>query len=90
MDANGLEPVERVPASRKLGRSDASAILSDSSRVVIAKGRSLESFDLVGGGSEEVLDRMLGTTGNLRAPLIRSGRLALVGFHEEAWTRELL
>lgn len=88
MDAHGLEPRERVSASKKLQRDEAREILSGSSRVIVAKGRSLERFD--NPTEAEVLDLMLGTTGNLRAPLVRSAKTALVGFNEEAWTEALL
>lgn len=89
MDARGLEPTERASASRRLQRDDAAAILAGSSRVIVAKGRQLESFETAGEVDDEILDRFLGSTGNLRAPLIRSGETTLVGFNEEAWTEVL-
>lgn len=67
---------------------DASEILAESSRLIVAKGRSLERFD--NPTETEALDLMLGTTGNLRAPLVRSGKTTLVGFNEEAWADILL
>lgn len=90
MDAHGIEPEERVSASRALQRSDAREILAASSRVVVAKGKQLESFKTAGKVEEEVLDRFLGGTGNMRAPLARSGKTTLVGFNEEAWSEALL
>ena len=33
---------------------------------------------------------ILGTTGNLRAPLVRAGDTTLVGFNEDAWSETLL
>lgn len=53
----------------------------------MAKGRKLESFETRGKVDDEILDRMLGSTGNLRAPLVRTGKTTLVGFNEEAWAR---
>ena len=90
MDAHGLEPKERVSASKKLGRDDARSILEDSSRVIVAKGRKLDDFETGGAVDEEVLDLFLGATGNLRAPSIRAGEMTLVGFNEEAWSEALL
>ena len=90
MDAHGFEPAERVSASKKLGRDAARAILDASRRVIVAKGRRLESFATGGAIDDEVLDRFLGATGNLRAPLVRSGGVTLVGFNEEAWSEALL
>ena len=39
--------------------------------------------------SDEAIDAMLGPTGNLRAPTIRSGKTLLVGFHEETYEAKL-
>ena len=89
MDAHGLQPEEKVSAAKKLQRDDARAILEASSRVIVAKGRKVEHFDADGGVDEAVLDRFLGSTGNLRAPLVRSGTTTLVGFNEEAWSEAL-
>ena len=86
MDARGLEPEERVSASRKLGRDDARSILEASSRVIVAKGRKLDDFATEGAVDDGVLDLFLGGTGNLRAPLVRAGATTLVGFNEEAWS----
>ncbi|UCE58999.1 MAG: hypothetical protein JSU63_16340 [Phycisphaerales bacterium] len=38
--------------------------------------------------NETLLSHMLGTTGNLRAPTIRSGKTLLVGFNEEVYAGE--
>ncbi len=89
MDAHGLEPAERVSAAKKLGRDEARAILLASRRVVVAKGRRLDDLATGGEIDDEVLDRFLGATGNLRAPLVRSGEIALVGFNEDAWSEAL-
>ena len=90
MDAHGIEVSEKVPASRKLQREDAREILTSSSRVVVAMRNKVEDFDTGGADDEAVLDRFLGTTGNLRAPTARFGKVTLVGFNEEAWTQALL
>ena len=74
-----------VPASRKLDRKDAGAIAKAASRVIVAKGKKLEEFKPGGKAPKAVVDAMLGPTGNLRAPTIRSGKTVLVGFNEEAY-----
>ncbi len=90
MDANSLEPEEKVSASRKLGRDDARSILEASTRVIVAKGRRLDEIETGGAVDEGVLDLFLGATGNLRAPLVRAGTTTLVGFNDEAWSQALL
>ncbi len=89
MDAHDLEPKEKVSASRKLRRDDARSILEASSRVIVAKGRRLDDFATEGVVDESVLDLFLGSTGNLRAPCVRSGTTTLVGFNDEAWSEVL-
>jgi arsenate reductase-like glutaredoxin family protein len=90
MDAHGIKVSEKVPASRKLQREDAREILASSERVVVAMRNNVESFDTAGAEDDAVLDRFLGTTGNLRAPTARAGKVTLVGFNEEAWQQALL
>lgn len=90
MEANDIEPKETVPASRKLQEADATAIAAASNKIIVCKGKSIKRFK---GGPEtdaEAIEAMLGTTGNLRAPLLRVGKLTLVGFNEEVYTTSLL
>ena len=90
MDAHGIEPREKVPASRMLQRDDAREILAASSRVIVAKGKKLETYKPGGVVDDDVLDRFLGVTGNMRAPTARAGKTTLVGFNEDAWSEALL
>lgn len=76
---------ERVPASRKLARKDAQALVEQVMHVIVAKGGKVERFDTGGKASAQVVGAMLGPTGNLRAPTLRVGRTLLVGFHEETF-----
>ena len=40
--------------------------------------------------TDDVVDAMLGPTGNLRAPTLRVGSTLLVGFNEDAYREVLL
>ena len=77
-----------MPASRKLTRKDAAALAKQASRVIVAKGKKLTRF-AGGKAGKDVVDAMLGPTGNLRAPTIRKGKTILVGFSEEAFAEIL-
>jgi arsenate reductase-like glutaredoxin family protein len=72
-----------IPASRKLGRSDASAMAKAASKVFVAKGKKVSEFEPAGKASKELVEAMMGPTGNLRAPTIRKGKTVVVGFDEE-------
>jgi hypothetical protein len=90
LDTNGIEPKEVVPASRKLGRKDAAALVKAASRVVVAKGKKLEEWKPAGKAPKAAVDSLLGPTGNLRAPTLRVGTTLIVGFHEETLASVLL
>lgn len=83
MDAKKIVIKEEVPASRKLSEADARAIAKESSKVLVAKGKKLDSFDMKSATLEDVVEKMLGPTGNLRAPTMRVGKTTVVGFNEE-------
>jgi arsenate reductase-like glutaredoxin family protein len=89
LEANGLEPKETIPASRKLGRDDAANLATKSSKLIVAKGKKVTVFATKGGPSDDAIDAMLGPTGNLRAPTLVSGKTVMVGFNEDQY-RELL
>jgi hypothetical protein len=74
-----------VPASRKLGKNDAAEIAKAASRVIVAKGKKVSEFKPAGKAGSDVVEAMLGPTGNLRAPTIRAGKTVLVGFNEDVY-----
>jgi len=57
--------------------------------VFVAKGKQVSAFEPAGTASRELLDAMLGPTGNLRAPTLRRGKTVLVGFNEDLYREKL-
>ena len=88
MDAKKIVPKEEVPASRKLGRDDALSLARAVRTIIVAKGKKVAEFR---GGAQaaDAVDAMLGPTGNLRAPTLKSGKTLLVGFNEDAYREHL-
>ncbi len=86
MDAKGIEAKEVVPASRKLAKKDAADLVKKASKVIVAKGKKVSEFP-GGKASADVIEAMLGPTGNLRAPTIRTGKTVVVGFNDEAFEK---
>ncbi len=74
-----------MPASRKLQKADAKALLKDASKLIVAKGKHVEEFAAGNKTSAEAVNAMLGPTGNLRAPTARVGKTLLVGFNDEVY-----
>ena len=85
MDANQIQVAEIVPASRKLGKKEATAIAKAASRIVVCKGKKISEWKPGGRANPEAVAAMLGPTGNLRAPTIRVGKTVVVGFHDEVY-----
>ncbi len=84
MGAKKIEAKEVVSASKKLDRKDAVALIKGANKVIVAKGRKVQSFP-GGKASKEIVDALLGPTGNLRAPMMRVGKTLLVGFDESSY-----
>jgi arsenate reductase-like glutaredoxin family protein len=89
LEASQIEISETIPASRKLQREDAAALLAKAKTMVVSKGKKVTEF---AGGSKataEALDAMLGSTGNLRAPTAVVGKHIIVGFNEDTYSAAL-
>jgi arsenate reductase-like glutaredoxin family protein len=86
LEASQIEISETIPASRKLQRDDAAALLAKAKTMVVSKGKKVTEFSGGKNASEEALDAMLGSTGNLRAPIAVVGNRIIVGFNEETYT----
>ena len=84
MDAKGVEVKEVIPASRKLGKRDAVELVKAAKRVIVAKGKKVQTFS-GGKATKELVDALLGPTGNLRAPTVRVAKTLLVGFDESSY-----
>ena len=89
MDAHRLVPDDVVLASKKLGRDAAVSLARQCNTVIVSKGRNVTVFKVPGEPGEETVAAMLGPTGNLRAPTVRSGETLLVGFNEEQYAAAL-
>ncbi len=88
----GVAVAETVDANKtRLGPAEALALLDGVTTLVAAKGKKLEVFDLAKDrpADAELLARLMGPTGNLRAPTARIGRALVVGYSEAAYRQVL-
>ena len=70
---------------------DATAVwdlMGSAERIVVAKGRRVETFVPTEDTQESILKVVMGRSGSLRAPTIQSGDVFLVGFNETLYTTE--
>lgn len=82
---------EQKTAAQPLGADRARALVKDAKRLLVMKGRKVAVFDLTQSRPKdaELLELMLGATGNLRAPVVVRGGTVLVGFNEDVYADEL-
>ena len=83
---------ETVDAKKaRLGAAEALAMARRASVVYVMKGKKVVRFDMVKSppGDDELLEHLLGPTGNLRAPAVRKGKTLLVGFEAGAYAEVL-
>ncbi len=89
MEEEGIEVAEKVSASKKLGAAKATELINEAKSIHVAKGKKLEEF-AGGQATQEIVDKLLGATGNLRAPTIKAGTQLLVGFNQETYRKVLI
>jgi hypothetical protein len=67
------------------------SVLADVDEMYVAKGKRVVHVDLRSDRPPrgELLELLLGPTGNLRAPTLRQGRTLLVGFEEATYKKVL-
>jgi arsenate reductase-like glutaredoxin family protein len=83
---------ETVDATKtRFSAAEALALLDGIDTLVAAKGKKIETFDLKNDRPDDatLLARLMGPTGNLRAPTARVGRTLVVGFNEEVYAQVL-
>jgi arsenate reductase-like glutaredoxin family protein len=85
LEASNINIAEKIPASRKLQRDDALALIANATTLTVAKGKKVQTFSGSEKSSEAAVTAMLGSTGNLRAPTIVAGSQLLVGFNEDVY-----
>ena len=83
---------ETVNATKvRYDEADALALLDGIDTLIATKGKKVETFDLKTARPDDatLLARLMGPTGNLRAPTVRVGRTLVVGFNEEVYAQVL-
>jgi hypothetical protein len=83
LDEHKLQPESRTDARKE--KMDATAVwdlMGSAERIVVGKGRRVETFVPTEDMQESILKAVIGRSGSLRAPTIQSGNVFLVGFNE--------
>lgn len=86
-----LDIREQVDARRtRIGPSDVGKVVKDADLLLVSDGRSVRRYELKRAHDRsDMLARMVGPTGNLRAPTLKRNGLVVVGYHADSM-RELV
>ena len=86
----GIEPKETVDAKKNtLKETDALELVKSVNEIYSAKGKKIVHVNLKKEKpDDETLKKLLlGPTGNLRAPTLRTGKTLMVGFDQETYEK---
>jgi arsenate reductase-like glutaredoxin family protein len=82
---------EEQSAAAKLGADKALELAKAAGKVIVMKGKKVTTFDMKKDkpSDKDLLEVMLGPTGNLRAPVVLRGKTVLVGFNQDVFDEVL-
>ena len=83
LEANSIEVLDEISASKKLNETDARNLLKKASKLMVFKGKKTDTFNIKDEKTSLIVPYMLGPTGNLRAPTLICNSVIIVGFNEE-------
>lgn len=69
----------------RFGEADLANLFHGASKIFVAKGKKVLSFDAQHDEFDEITKVALGPSGNLRAPSVRRGKTWIIGFSEAAY-----
>ena len=87
LDTNNLEVEDRTDARKEKLEADAVwDLIGSAEQVVVAKGKSVETFVPAEDDRDAILKAVLGRSGSLRAPTVKTGDVFYVGYNEALYT----
>ena len=89
LDTNNLQTENRTDARKERMEPEAVwELMSSAARIVVAKGRRVETFVPTADTQESILKAVMGRSGSLRSPTVRSGDVFFVGYNATLYETE--
>lgn len=83
LDTHNLEAENRTDARKEKLAADAVwDLIRSADRIVVAKGKSVETFMPDQDDRDAILKAVLGRSGSLRAPTVKTGNTFFVGYND--------
>ena len=89
LDTHNLQAESRTDARKeKMAAAAVWELMGGAERIVVAKGRRVETFVPTEDSQAVILKAVLGRSGSLRAPTVRTGDVFLVGYNATLYDTE--
>lgn len=86
LDTNNIQAENRSDARKERLEADATwDIMGSADSIVVAKGKSVETYIPTEDNKVEILKVVLGRSGSLRAPTVQTGNVFYVGYNESLY-----
>ncbi|MDE0086530.1 MAG: ArsC family (seleno)protein [Candidatus Poribacteria bacterium] len=83
LDTNNLQAENRTDARKEKLEADAVwDLMGSAERIVVAKGKSVETFVPDEDDRDAILKAVLGRSGSLRAPTVKTRNIFFVGYND--------
>jgi hypothetical protein len=66
---------------------DVWTLVTGADKVYVASGQKIVEFDPANSNKEEILKKITGRTGNLRAPTLKRGNVFYIGYNTDLYER---
>ena len=87
LDTHNLQAENRSDARKEKLEADAVwDLMVNADRIVVAKGKSVETFSPNEDARESILKAVLGRSGSLRAPTVKTGNTFFVGYNDALYS----
>lgn len=89
LEQQGVEITEEVNAAKNTIKGKGIwELLKSAEKVIVTSGKKILDFD-PDADREEMLSKVSGRTGNLRAPTLRCGEVFYIGYNEELYQERI-
>jgi len=86
-EGNDISVIEEINAAKETVKIDAVwDLLGNSEKVYVTSGKKILEFAPATADREELLKKVTGRTGNLRAPALRRGDVFYIGYNDELYS----
>ena len=86
LEQDKLDIKQEISAKKEpLANDKAWQLIAGAEQIFVASGKKIFEFKPTADNKDEILKKILGRTGNLRAPTLRCGNIFYIGYNEDLY-----